>query len=289
MSILSGESVRKALYAIPLEEVRQKIETGQIESLGQGIGIYPFRDDNLSAITYDLTVGEEAYSLRRAAKLKVTRESSLAVEPGETVLILTHEYVVLSPTYAALCVSRARIMNEGVSQSSAKIDPTWYGKLMVPVTNNTKRILTFQHGEPFCALLFFRLDEAIPREAFLNRRDLPFLGQTTLNYTPRHAVLWEAVAPDKVTQGDLDRAVDLFGPPFDLIRGAVHQTRESVIKYMEEEWSPGAIRDLRYALWDREIDAMRVMKSMLMGLWAGVVIAVLAWITTIAYLVTKLR
>ncbi len=184
MSFLSGQSIKKAFLPFSFKEAQEKCEADQRETLGEGIGIYPFRDASLGCMSYDLTVGEEAYSLRRAMKLKVSRDSPLSIEPGETVLILRHEYIVLSARFAALCVSRARIMNEGVSQTSAKVDPTWYGKLIVPLTNNTKRTLTLNYLVPFCALLFLQLDEAIPKSAFLNRKELPFLGQTTLDYVP---------------------------------------------------------------------------------------------------------
>jgi len=297
MSFLSGQSIRKALLPYSFEDAKAKCEADNIESLGEGVGIYPFRDSSLGSMSYDLTVGEEARSLRKAVKVIINRDSPLTIEPGETVLILTHEYIVLSPGLAAMCVSRARIMNEGVSQNSAKVDPTWYGKLIVPLTNNSKRILTLNYLEPFCALLFLRLDEPIARNAFLNRKELRFLGQTTLEYVPPHAVVWEPVPPNKVKDEDVDRAVDLFGSPFDIIRGAVHQSRERIIKYMEEEWSVSALRDLKYSLWQEEIEALkkgrdeerRFIKGIFVSMIVAVFLAVLGWIAAIVFLIVKAR
>ena len=225
MSFLSSQAIAKARLTLSFNEAQKKCEADDIESLGEGIGIYPFQDASLGAMSYDLSVGGEAYSLRKASKVKLDRDTPLKVEPGETVLILSHEYLVLSPAYAALCLSRARMMNEGVSQPPAKVDPTWFGKLIVPLTNNTKRILTLHYLEPFCTLLFLKLDEPIPRKCFLRRKDLPFLGQTGLDYIPRHAVVWQALTPEKVKEEDVDNVVDLFGPPFDVVRGAIHQGR----------------------------------------------------------------
>jgi deoxycytidine triphosphate deaminase len=295
MSLLNGQSVKKLLLPFSFEEAQQKCEVDQIETLGEGIGIYPFREGSLGCMSYDLTVGGEAYSLRKARKVKIDRDSPLSIEPGETVLILTHEYLVLSPRYAALCVSRARIMNEGVSQTSAKIDPTWFGKLIVPLTNNTKRVLILTHLQPFCALLFLRLDDAIPRTSFLNRRELPFLGQTTLEYSPPHAAVWQPLPPDKVKDEDVDSAVELFGSPFDVLRGAIHQGRERIIKYMEEQWSPSALRDLKYSLWEQEIEALkrgredeiRFLKRIFVTMLVAVLLAVLGWIGAVAFLLVK--
>ena len=297
MSFLSGQSIKGLLIPFSFEEAQQKCEAEQIESLGEGVGIYPFRPASLGCMSYDLTVGDEAYSLRRATKVKIGRDSPLSFDPGETVLILTHEYLVLSPRYAALCVSRARIMNEGVSQTSAKVDPTWFGKLIVPLTNNTKRTLILSYLQPFCALLFLQLDEAIPRASFLNRKELPFLGQTTLEYSPPHAAVWQPLSPDKVKDEDVDNVVDLFGSPFDILRGAIHQGRERIIKYMEEQWSPSALRDIKYSLWEQEIDALKkgrdkelsFIKKIFASMVVAVLLAVLGWIGAIVYLVARSR
>jgi len=295
MSFLNGQSVKRLLIPFSFEEAQQKCEAEQIEALGEGIGIYPFRDANLGCMSYDLTVGDEAYSLRKAKKVKIARDSPLSIEPGETVLIMTHEYLVLSARYAALCVSRARIMNEGVSQTSAKVDPTWFGKLIVPVTNNTKRMLILSHLQPFCALLFLQLDEAIPRASFLNRKELAFLGQTSLEYSPTHAAVWQPLSPDKVKDEDVDNVVDLFRSPFDVLRGAIHQGRERIIKYMEEQWSPSALRDLKYSLWEQEIEALkkgrddeiRFLKGIFVSMLVAVLLAVLGWIGAVAFLFLK--
>jgi deoxycytidine triphosphate deaminase len=295
MSFLSGQSIRKALIPFSFEEAQQKCEADQIEALGEGIGIYPFRDASLGCMSYDLTIGDEAYSLRKAKMVKISRDSPLSIEPGETVLILSHEYLVLSAGYAALCVSRARIMNEGVSQTSAKVDPTWFGKLIVPLTNNTKRTLILNYLQPFCALLFLQLNETIPRASFLNRKELPFLGQTTLEYSPPHAAVWQPLPPDKVKNEDVDNMVDLFGSPFDVVRGAVHQGRERIIKYMEEQWSPSALRDLKYSLWEQEIEALkkgrddeiRFLKGIFVSMLVAVLLAVLGWIGAVVFLFVK--
>jgi len=297
MSLLSAQSIRSRLIRQSLQEAQLKCEASKFEDLGEGIGIFPFDEGNLGCISYDLTVGEEAFSLRRGKKEKISPDSPLRIEPGESVIILTHEFIILSIRHAALCVSKARIMNEGVSQSPAKVDPTWFGKLMVPITNNTKGILTLRYREPFCALLFLELDQAVRREAYLNRRELPFLGQSSLEYEPRHSAPWTPVAAEKAKVEDLDEVVNLFGPPFDSVRGAVHQGLQQVIKYMEEQWSPGALRDLRYALWQPEIEALkkgrdeelRLVKGAFVSMIVAVFLAVVGWIAAIVFLIARGR
>ncbi len=170
MSFLTGKQVRARLIGRKYEETVKACENGNWKDLGDGIGIYPFSEEYLGAVTYDLAVGGEAYSLRKGEKLFVTRESALKIEPGETVLLLTEEYLVLTPKHAALVLARARIMDEGLSQTSGRIDPTWYGKLIVPLTNNTKTYITLRHKEPFCTVAFIELPESIPKNQYLSKK-----------------------------------------------------------------------------------------------------------------------
>jgi hypothetical protein len=108
---------------------------------------------------------------------------------------------------------------------------------------------------------------------------------------------WQPLPPEKVKDEDVDRVVDLFGSPFDIIRGAVHQSRERIIKYMEEEWSVSALRDLKYSLWQEEIEALkkgrdeerRFIKGIFVSMIVAVFLAVLGWIAAIVFLIVKAR
>lgn len=195
---------------------------------------------------------------------------------------------MLTPRYAALVLARARIMDEGVSQTSARVDPTWYGRLIVPLTNNTKTHITLRRGEPFCTLAFIELAEPISKEQFLSRKNVFFLGQMTLEYEPRHAVYWRPAKAETVTLSDLDHAVDLFGPPFDVVRGAIYRVKEDIIKWMEERWAPSALRDIKNSIWEGEIEALKKgreeQRRTNYAIIATLVVSVLGWLVAICLL-----
>jgi len=202
-------------------------------------------------------VGSEAYSLRRAEKRSVSRENPLRIEPGETVLVLTDEFLVVTPKFTGLLLARARIMGEGLALTSARIDPTWYGKLHVAVTNNANAVVTLRHGEAFCTVGFGELGERIPKERYLTKKSVPFLGQTVLEYAPSHATPWKPARPESVALADLDRIVELFGPPFDIVKGSIYRVKEDIISWMEERWAPTALRDLKHSVWQEEIEVLK--------------------------------
>lgn len=263
-------------------------ERHEFESLPKGktLGITPFDVRNLGPVSYDLTVGNEAYSLRRAKTIPLSAGGpGLEIDPGETVLIFTTELLAFAPQFAAMTLSRARIMNEGIALSSAKIDPTWYGCLQIPITNNSRFPFTLKYGERFCTLLIFELHQGVDRGQYLTKENTPHLGQTTLKYEARHASHWEPQAPDTVRDDDMLRAVKLFGPPFDVVRGMLEWNRTEIIRYMQDTWSPSALQNLKYSAWEDMFKQVKQFESRL--IWI-LLLTVLGWIALAAGLAYKL-
>lgn len=232
----------------------------------KGIGIVPFSPSQLGPVSYDLTVGKQVQPLRRADKIEFTPESdSIKIDPGETVLVLTREFLALSPSFGAITLSRARIMNEGIALSSAKIDPTWYGCLVIPITNNSRRQFTLRQGDRFCTILVFELDVPIEIAQYLTRENTPHLGQATFQYEPRHAVPWEPKRPEAVRAEDMDEAV-AFGPPFDIVRGMFDRNRRDIVDYMEKQWGTKALRELKHSVWEEEFQQIKQYRTEEIGL-----------------------
>jgi len=271
----------------------------------KGIGILPFASSNLGPVSYDLTVGDQAYSLRRGVKQKLNEtEDTITIDPGETVLILTAEYVALSPRFASITLSRARIMNEGIALSSAKIDPTWHGRLVIPITNTSRSEFKLRRGTRFCTILFFELGSPIDPAQYLNRENTPHLGQNTFEYEPRHATTWQPKRAETVCTQDMDSAV-AFGPPFDIVRGMFDHSQRRIVDYMEKQWGTKALRDLKHSVWDEEFrqikayreieikllkDQVEVLKTQgrhQLALIITLVVAVLGWIAIAVVQIVK--
>jgi len=245
MTTLSDAAIKAKL--IPEEratEAKEWFKKREWKKVAERILIYPFDGDKLGPLSYDLSVGDEAYSIRRGIRIDVIKEKELVIEPGETILVLTTEYVALPRTIFGMIDMRARVVFEGILAPSTKVDPTWYGKLIVGVTNHSKDSIRLRHGESFCALVLSELSK--PCEKILTTDMIPFLGQESIVYQPLHVTPWTPKREEAVTKEDSDQMVSTFGPPFDTIRGMFHLLKKDTRDFIEHEWGPHVLREVEH-------------------------------------------
>ena len=92
------------------------------DSVGNRIIITPFDELNLTPFSYDLSIGKEVMCLRSPER--TIMQTPWNVEPGQTVAVISREFIALPPTYAATVWPRYKLVQEGLFQSMVKIDPT---------------------------------------------------------------------------------------------------------------------------------------------------------------------
>jgi deoxycytidine triphosphate deaminase len=256
MGWLTGDEIINRCMDPEKEEIWVEIFKSQrFEDLpeGKGIGIFPFFKRNLESVTYDLTVGCEAYSLRKAKKEILDQEGELKIEPGETVLVLTQEFLALGPKFAAVTLAKATIMNQGIVLSSAKIDPTWYGCLPIPITNNSRRVFVLSPGMAICALSISELSSPVKQDYYV--RPSIQLGRRNL-VIEKGGEVWEPVDSALVSPKDMKEALK-FGPPFDIVRGMFEHTKRSIVKQIQEDWGSHAIEDLQTFIREEEFASIK--------------------------------
>lgn len=150
------EHERAYLEAFEKRKWDDKIENGK--SAGQMFLIRNFRPLNVTPFSYDLTIGKQAYSLRKGERsFPLSRERAYGIEPRETVIVLTEEYIALPPSYSATVWPRFGMVSEGIFQSMVKIDPTWRGHLAVALTNVSPAVYPLCRGKAFATLILYGL------------------------------------------------------------------------------------------------------------------------------------
>lgn len=265
--ILSDRELRDRL--IPPEEVTQakdwweKSDWGKI---GNRILIEPFMPHALGACCYDLSVGEEYISLRDPYTTKKLKKGEhIDVGPGETVLILTQEYVCLPKNVMAMIVPRATWIFEGTSICATRIEPTWFGKLIVAFTNLAKNPIALGWGEGFCTCYWMQVAEV---ERVLTAEVTSHLGRTeigTLKFA--HARQQKLSSPEKVDREDIEKIVELYGWPWDVVRGMFVLSQKEITEYVEKEIAPAIVEEATSAAIERAFRSQQVwLRILIMGL-----------------------
>jgi len=242
--IISDKALKERMIRDPqdVEEAKEWWKEGDWDKIGNRIVIDPFDTHALGPCCYDLSVGDEYVSLRNPHDTKsLTEGEHIAISPGETVLILTKECICLPKDVLAMIVPRATWIFEGSAISATRIDPTWYGKLLVGFTNLAKNPVALDYGEEFCTCYFMQTSET---ETVLTRERVHFLGRTKIGSIRLvHARQQTLLSPEKVTKDQMDKVVDLYGWPWDVARGMLLVTHKEIGEWIEKEVSSDIVAE----------------------------------------------
>ena len=106
-----------------------------------------------SNVTYDLRVGDEYRDHRDAGKI-YTGERGIELFPNSAVIIQTHEHVQVPKCRFGYIVPKVFLLQQGVSNTSSKVDPGYEGPLLVAVFNLGKTNVFLKPKQKFCTLVF---------------------------------------------------------------------------------------------------------------------------------------
>jgi deoxycytidine triphosphate deaminase len=281
--ILSDELLQKRI--IPKEDIERSKElwkNKQWKDVGNKILIDPFKQEELDLNCYNLHVGNQYVSLRDSDKIKDV-ENSIKIEPGETVLILTREYVALPKNVFSFVIPKARLIFEGIIINATKIDPTWYGKLLIATTNITKNPIKLGKDEVFCSIY---LAESHEVKNQLNKHRTPSLGREEIkseDITHPHIKFEPFIYPERVTKEDLDRIVEVYGKPWDIIKGMFMLSKDDIIKYMEKEIQPHLIEEAKKEAYKDAYNKMIKLFYVIVGLFGALILTLLGSIIKIVF------
>ncbi|MCL0057807.1 dCTP deaminase [Dehalococcoidales bacterium] len=122
--------------------------------------IRDFSPESLQPASYDMRLGEEAYSSHEKGRIDVKSTGSLVIKPGDFILVCTHESVKLSPKIAGRIGLRSFWARKGLALlAGPQIDPGFEGVLVVGLHNLDANELKLPYQEPFCTVEFYRLSE----------------------------------------------------------------------------------------------------------------------------------
>lgn len=284
--ILSDKNLRSRIIQDhqEAEQAKEWWKKGEWDKIGNKILIDPFKALAVGTCSYDLSVGKEYRSLRDPRNTKQLKEGeNIRIGPGESVLILTEEYICLPKDVLAIIVPRARWIFEGTSICATRIDPTWYGKLLVGFTNLAKNPVELYRQEAFCTCYFMETSET---ETVLTKDKVHFLGRTNIGRIEfSHATEQKLLSPDKVDRDDIETVVDLYGWPWDVVRGMFVLTLKEITEYVEKEIAPAIVEDATSAAIARAFEnQQRWFRNLTIGL-LSILVGFLGLVGYLIYLV----
>lgn len=164
--MLSSADFRKYLVRKDVPKMKELFRDRDWKQINGALGhergfiIDPFNPLNLMPFSYDLSIGDEAFSCRLESRGSFAigdEKNAYKMEPGETVIVRTLEYIALHRCYSATIWPRFNFVREGIFQSMVKIDPTWYGKLGIALTNLSPTEYPIWKGREFATLVLYEL------------------------------------------------------------------------------------------------------------------------------------
>jgi deoxycytidine triphosphate deaminase len=239
--------------------------------VGDRIIIDPFDTSNVTPVSYELSVGAEWLSLRNPYTVRRLNPGEvITIAPHETILILCEEYVALPRTIAGMVVPRARKLFEGCSLGATRVEPTWCGKLIVGFANLSQYTTSVARGERFCNLVFMKTEGV---RTPLSMSNTPHLGRMAIG-KPEYPSLRprELKSADQVSGQDINEMVNNFGSPFDIVRGALKETRDEVILAIEKDLGPRMVETAVTQAVQRAFRTQQWMFGILLGMF-GILIA----------------
>lgn len=133
--------------------------------------IKDYSELNLTPFSYDLSIGHQLFSIQRpdTGVITITEEQPYKLEPGETIVVITRELIAIPYYYSATVWPRFNMVRSGIFQSMVKIDPTWYGKLAVAMSNLSPTTLEIKRDTPFGTLLLYELSKPTDVDLWKNK------------------------------------------------------------------------------------------------------------------------
>ena len=142
---------------------------------GDTLIIEPFEDKNVTAVGYDVSVGNFVYAIGHG--LLNPNNGVYRVPSGATVQILTRETMWLSSKLAATVHSRVLLASRGLAHISTTIDPSWAGPLLITTTNLTKSELSLPEHGTFATVVF----HVLKTQTKTNKRSFSFVRELLTN------------------------------------------------------------------------------------------------------------
>jgi len=161
------EERREAIRNYAQKNLQEK-KTSEAETEERPIFIDDIDYENcLREANYDLRLGEDVYVTTERIPKKLTElgaNGSIAIEPGEFGVLMTHEYIRVPQDLMGFISVRLTYKQKGlVNISGFHVDPGFYGRLMFTIYNAGPSDVVLRHKERVFMIMFNELKPPAPK------------------------------------------------------------------------------------------------------------------------------
>jgi deoxycytidine triphosphate deaminase len=140
------------------EVMRMKVLTmEEIQGLSNDL-LDPFCSSCLTAVGYDIRVGEKIFFLSSGKEMKLKRGEFVQIPPRERFAVESLEKVKMKDNMFALVSTRIKLLWEGLTGLGTRIDPMFQDKLLLIFSNESDIPLRLEYEQPICNVLFFKYE-----------------------------------------------------------------------------------------------------------------------------------
>ena len=137
------------------EEIKEAVSNGEVKIIG-------FSDKCLQPASYDLRVGEEAFTSSSGQIINTKSDGFLEIQPGDFALVMTHEKLSIPSHMLGRFGLRSVFARMGLlSTAGPQVDPGFIGKLVIGLVNFSSQSIKLSYLEPFCTLELHRLTRQV--------------------------------------------------------------------------------------------------------------------------------
>jgi len=242
-SMLSGQNIRDLVVKkkedaeayLKLFEARDW-KKPEWSKWNRNILIDKYSELNVTPFSYDLSLGNQFFSVQKLYTKNCENDEVYQFEPRETIVVITKELVAIPKFYSATVWPRFGMVKQGIFQSMVKIDPTWHGKLAVAMTNLSPASVELHPGKAFATLLFYNLKN--PSEADLWRPTIEEKNKVRLQMKIPdlfHSKL--GLLQEHIRRCHLEDWINIIGTDL-VVYGIKEETMDKLLEFLERdmEW-----------------------------------------------------
>jgi dCTP deaminase len=121
------------------------------------LDVAQLEEERASNVSYDLRVGKRYRDHREGEPREIPEGGLITLYPGSAIIIETEENIHLPRHLFGIIAPKVKLLENGLSTTFSKVDPGYYGHLLITLFNLGQTVRQVRRGSKFCALALIKV------------------------------------------------------------------------------------------------------------------------------------